>query len=110
VAPASGVELARLANATGLEIQVCHFPPYTSNWNKFEHGMFSFVSPNWRGKPLESLEVIINLIAQMPTASGLKSTPRSTSANTSRAAKSQTTNSPLSTSRATHATVSGTTS
>jgi hypothetical protein len=66
------VELQRLADATGLQIRVCHFPPGTSKWNKIEHRMFSFVSLNWRGKPLESLEVIINLIAGTTTSTGLK--------------------------------------
>jgi hypothetical protein len=66
------VELQRLADQTGLEIVVCHFPPATSKWNKIEHRMFSFVSLNWRGKPLESLEVIINLIAATTTSTGLK--------------------------------------
>jgi hypothetical protein len=66
------VELQRLADETGLEIRVCHFPPGTSKWNKIEHRMFSFVSLNWRGKPLESLEVIINLIAGTTTTTGLK--------------------------------------
>jgi hypothetical protein len=66
------VELQRLADATGLQIRVCHFPPGTSKWNKIEHRMFSFVSLNWRGKPLESLEVIVNLIAGTTTNMGLK--------------------------------------
>jgi len=65
-------ELQRLANTIGLAIRVCHFPPGTSKWNKIEHRMFSFVSLNWRGKPLESLEVIINLIAATKTNTGLK--------------------------------------
>ena len=65
-------ELQRLADTTGLQIRVCHFPPGTSKWNKIEHRMFSFVSLNWRGKPLESLEVIINLIANTSTSTGLK--------------------------------------
>ena len=65
-------ELQRLADTTGLDIRVCHFPPGTSKWNKIEHRMFSFVSLNWRGKPLESLEVIINLIAATTTNTGLK--------------------------------------
>jgi hypothetical protein len=65
-------ELQRLADATGLQIRVCHFPPGTSKWNKIEHRMFSFVSLNWRGKPLESLEIIINLIAGTATNTGLK--------------------------------------
>ena len=66
------VELQRLADATGLKVRVCHFPPGTSKWNQIEHRMFSFVSLNWRGKPLESLEVIINLIAGTTTTTGLK--------------------------------------
>jgi hypothetical protein len=65
-------ELQRLADTIGLHIRVCHFPPGTSKWNKIEHRMFSFVSLNWRGKPLESLEVIINLIAATTTNTGLR--------------------------------------
>ena len=65
-------ELQRLANTIGLNIRVCHFPPGTSKWNKIAHRMFSFVSLNWRGKPLEGLEVIINLIAATTTNTGLK--------------------------------------
>ena len=64
-------ELQKLANETGLEISVCHFPPGTSKWNKIEHRLFSFISRNWRGKPLISHEVIINLIAATTTATGL---------------------------------------
>ena len=66
------VECQRLADQTGLQIRVCHFPPGTSKWNKIEHRMFSFVSLYWRGKPLESLEIIINLIAGTTTTTGLK--------------------------------------
>ena len=65
-------ELQQLADTTGLTIQVCHFPPGTSKWNKIEHRLFSFISQNWRGKPLISLEVIINLIAATSTRTGLK--------------------------------------
>lgn len=65
-------ELQRLADDTGLSIQVCHFPPGTSKWNKIEHRLFSFISQNWRGKPLISHEVIINLIAATSTRTGLK--------------------------------------
>ena len=50
------------ANATGLRIAVCHFPPGTSKWNKIEHRMFSHISMNWRGQPLTSHEVIVNLL------------------------------------------------
>ena len=64
-------ELQNLANATGLHIQVCHYPPGTSKWNKIEHRLFSFISINWRGKPLVSHEVIINLIAATTTKTGL---------------------------------------
>ena len=60
------------ANETGLEISVCRFPPGTSKWNKIEHRLFSFISQNWRGKPLISHEVIINLIAATSTANGLE--------------------------------------
>jgi transposase len=65
-------ELQRLADHTGLAIQVCHFPPGTSKWNKIEHRLFSFISQNWRGKPLISHEVIVNLIAATSTQTGLK--------------------------------------
>ena len=65
-------ELQKLANATGLEITICHFPPGTSKWNAIEHRLFSFIATNWRGKPLESLEVIVNLIAATTTNTGLK--------------------------------------
>jgi hypothetical protein len=66
------VALQRLANTTGLQITVCHFPPGTSKWNKIEHRMFSHISMNWRGKPLISHEVIINLIASTTTQTGLE--------------------------------------
>ena len=65
-------ELQKLADEIGLEISVCHFPPGTSKWNKIEHRLFSFISQNWRGKPLISHEVIINLIAATTTATGLE--------------------------------------
>jgi hypothetical protein len=64
-------ELQQLADETGLEIAVCHFPPGTSKWNKIEHRLFSFISQNWRGKPLISHQVIIDLIAATTTATGL---------------------------------------
>jgi hypothetical protein len=66
------LELQRLADQTGLQIVVCHFPPGTSKWNKIEHRMFSFMSLNARGKPLETREVIINLIAGTTTNTALK--------------------------------------
>jgi len=65
------LELSRLANETGLNIRVCHFPPGTSKWNKIEHRLFSFITMNWRAKPLISHEVIVNLIAGTKTRSGL---------------------------------------
>ncbi|MEX1203993.1 MAG: ISAzo13 family transposase [Dongiaceae bacterium] len=65
-------ELQGLANQTGLEISVCHLPPGTSKWNKIEHRLFSFISKNWRGKPLTSLEVIVNLIGAATTRTGLE--------------------------------------
>ena len=65
-------ELQGLADETGLAISVCHFPPGTSKWNKIEHRLFSFISKNWRGKPLVSHEVIINLIAATTTRTGLQ--------------------------------------
>jgi len=66
------VELQKLADETGLRIAVSHFPPGTSKWNKIEHRLFSFISQNWRGKPLLSFEVIVNLIAGTTTGKGLK--------------------------------------
>jgi len=66
------VEWQHLADETGLAIQVCHFPPGTSKWNKIEHRLFSFITINWRGKPLTSLETIINLISSTTTRGGLK--------------------------------------
>jgi transposase len=66
------VELQKLADETGLEIAVCHLPPGTSKWNKIEHRLFSSISQNWRGKPLISHEVIVNLIAATVTQTGLK--------------------------------------
>jgi transposase len=65
------VHLAKLAAETGLEITVCHYPPGTSKWNRIEHRLFSFVSMNWRGRPLTSIRTIIELIAATTTNSGL---------------------------------------
>jgi hypothetical protein len=61
------IELQKLADETGLVIGVSHFPPGTSKWNKIEHRMFSFISKNWRGRPLTSLKVIVDLIAGTTT-------------------------------------------
>jgi transposase len=66
------LELQRLADDTGPEISICHLPPGTSKWNKIEHRLFSFISQNWRGKPLISHQVIVNLIAATTTRSGLR--------------------------------------
>jgi hypothetical protein len=65
-------ELAALAARSGLEITVCHFPPGTSKWNKIEHRLFSAISLNWRGRPLTSHEVVVELIAATSTRTGLK--------------------------------------
>jgi Rhodopirellula transposase DDE domain len=65
-------ELQKFSTETGLEISVSHFPPGTSKWNKIEHRLFSYISKNWRAKPLISIEVIINLIANTTTEKGLK--------------------------------------
>jgi transposase len=64
-------ELQRLSDATGLEVTVCHLPPGTSKWNKIEHRMFSYISKNWRGRPLTSMETIVNLIGSTTTKTGL---------------------------------------
>src|SRR3989344_5749709 len=64
--------LQKFADKTGLSITVCHFPPGTSKWNKIEHKMFSFISMNWKGKPLRNYEMIINLIEGTTTKKGLK--------------------------------------
>ena len=64
-------ELARLAAATGLDITVCHYPPGTSKWNKIEHRLFSRITCNWRGRPLETYQTIVNLIANTTTTTGL---------------------------------------
>jgi hypothetical protein len=64
-------ELQRFADETGLEVQVCHLPPGTSKWNKIEHRLFSYITQNWRGKPLVSYAAIVSLIAATKTRSGL---------------------------------------
>jgi hypothetical protein len=66
------VELQNLANELGLEISVSHFPPGTSKWNKIEHRLFSFITMNWRGKPLLTYQTIVNLIAATSTRAGLR--------------------------------------
>ena len=66
------IELQNFAYKTKLDVTVCHFPPGTSKWNKIEHRMFSHITKNWRGRPLTSHEVIVNLIANTTTDKGLK--------------------------------------
>jgi hypothetical protein len=65
------IELQALANEIGIPIMVCHLPPGTSKWNKIEHRLFSFITRNWRGKPLLTHQVIVNLIAATKTSAGL---------------------------------------
>lgn len=65
-------EIQKFSDEIGMQIRVCHFPPGTSKWNKIEHKLFSFISMNWRGKPLTSLQVIVNLIGATKSKSGLK--------------------------------------
>lgn len=65
------LELQGLADEIGIPIQVCHYPPGTSKWNKIEHRLFSFITMNWRGEPLISHEVMLNLIANTKTKTGL---------------------------------------
>ena len=64
-------ELQEFADESGLEVEVCHFPPGTSKWNKIEHRLFSQITKNWRGRPLGMLEIIVNLIASTTTDNGL---------------------------------------
>jgi hypothetical protein len=66
------VELQKLADELGIVIQVCHFPPGTSKWNKIEHRMFCHITQNWRGRPLVSREVVVNLIGTTTTTAGLR--------------------------------------
>ena len=66
------IELQKLADEIGIAIRVLHFPPETSKWNRIEHRLFSFITINWRGKPLTDYATIINLIAATGTDTGLK--------------------------------------
>jgi hypothetical protein len=65
------LELQRLADKLGIAIRVSHFPPGTSKWNKIEHRLFSFISINWRGRPLRTYETVVNLIANTTNRGGL---------------------------------------
>jgi hypothetical protein len=78
-------ELQKLADETGMEISICHLLPGTSKWNKIEDRLFSFISQNWRGKPLVSHEVIVNLIAATTPGQDCKFVPRWIAENTRRA-------------------------
>ena len=64
--------MQQLADDLGIGLVVCHFPPGTSKWNKIEHRLFSFITQNWRGQPLVSYRVIVDLIAATTTQNGLK--------------------------------------
>ena len=64
--------LQQFADQVGLEATVCHYPPGTSKWNKIEHRMFSFISLNWKGRPLVSYETVVNLIGATRTKTGLR--------------------------------------
>jgi Rhodopirellula transposase DDE domain len=66
------LELQKLANEFNLAIRVCHLPPGTSKWNKIEHRLFSFITANWRGRPLLSHKVIVQLISATTSKDGLK--------------------------------------
>ena len=66
------LELQRLADELGIPITVCHFPPGTSKWNKIEHRLFSFITINWRGKPLRTYQTVVKLIAATTTKTGLE--------------------------------------
>ena len=65
-------ELQKLADKTGLIIDVCHYPPGTSKWNKIEHRLFCHITRNWRGIPLEDLDIVVNLIGSTKTEEGLE--------------------------------------
>lgn len=66
------IEIQKFVNETNISVRVCHFPPGTSKWNKIEHKLFSFISMNWRGRPLTSIQLIISLIGATKSKSGLK--------------------------------------
>ena len=66
------MELQRFADETGLEVSVCHFPPGTSKWSKIEHRLFWHITLSWRGPPLISHQVVVELIAATTTATGLE--------------------------------------
>jgi len=102
-------ELQRFANETGLAIKMTHLPPGTSKWNRMEHRLFAFVTQNWRGKPLVSRQVIVQLIAAPRQKSASRSAVTSTPTSISRASRSPTRRWRRSKSPVTNATGSGTT-
>jgi Rhodopirellula transposase DDE domain len=102
-------ELQRLADDLGLAVTVCHLPPGTSKWNKIEHRLFSFITQNWRGRPLVSHQVIVQLIAATTTGTASRSIANSTPTATPPALSSTTPKWPLSTSAVTTSMASGTT-
>ena len=103
------VALQELADQLGLELQVCHFPPGTSKWNKIEHRLFCFITKNWRGRPLTSYQAIVNLIASTTTTKGLTVRAALDTNITQPGVKSQTKNWRPSTSRRPNSMASGTT-
>ena len=66
------LELQRLANETGMTIEVCHYPPETSKWDKIEHRLFCHITRNWRGVPLETHQIVVNLVSSTRTNEGLE--------------------------------------
>jgi hypothetical protein len=103
-------ELQRVADKLDISIHVSHFPPGTSTWNKVEHRLFSFISMNWRGRPLRTYETIVNLISNTTNRGGLVVRARLTAADTRSGRRSRRRNWLPSTSSASPSTVTGTTS
>ena len=105
------VELQKLADELKLPITVCHLPPGTSKWNKIEHRLFSFITINWRGKPLRSYRTIVQLIAATTTNTGPQGSPAPSSTKRSipRPSKFRTLSLPQSISFHTPSTANGTT-
>jgi hypothetical protein len=102
-------ELGALAARTGLAVTVCHFPPGTSKWNRIEHRLFSHISMNWRGRPLVSHEVVVQLIGTTTTRTGLKVRAELDPGSYPTGIKAPTPNSPPCRLPAMRSTVSGTT-
>jgi hypothetical protein len=102
-------ELGSLAERTGLAVTVCHLPPGTSKWNRIEHRLFSHISMTWRGRPLVSHEVVVQLIGTTTTRTGLKAWAELDPGSYRPASRSPTPNSPPCRSPAMPSTASGTT-